>query len=109
MRSLASPQGLTKKYMRTPNTLRTTVAHAQHVRLSALITAVAASVLVSAPSFGDEQLAQATTAATQSSEGLQEITVTAQRYESTILDTPISISAMNGAQLQEAGITTVED
>jgi iron complex outermembrane receptor protein len=41
--------------------------------------------------------------------GLAEITVTAQKYNSTIQDTPISISAVSGEQLQAAGITTVEE
>jgi outer membrane receptor protein involved in Fe transport len=38
-----------------------------------------------------------------------EIVVTAQKYNSTIQNTPISISAVSGAQLQERGITTIED
>jgi outer membrane receptor protein involved in Fe transport len=41
--------------------------------------------------------------------GLTEIVVTAQKYNSTIQDTPISISALSGAQLVAAGITTVEE
>jgi outer membrane receptor protein involved in Fe transport len=40
--------------------------------------------------------------------GLAEITVTAEKYKSTIQDTPISISAMSGDQLAAAGITSVE-
>src|SRR5450755_1791299 len=40
--------------------------------------------------------------------GLAEIVVTAQKYESTIQNTPFSISAVSGAQLAAAGITTVE-
>jgi len=50
----------------------------------------------------------AATAGTDES-GLQEITVTAEKYNSTILNTPISISALSGEQLQAQGITTVED
>ena len=40
--------------------------------------------------------------------GLEEITVTAEKYKSTIQDTPISLSAVSGDQLDAAGITTVE-
>jgi len=40
--------------------------------------------------------------------GLGEITVTAEKYKSTIQDTPISLSAVSGEQLDAAGITTVE-
>ena len=41
--------------------------------------------------------------------GLTEITVTAEKYNSTIQNTPISISAITGDQMTAAGITTVED
>src|ERR1700678_1969906 len=41
--------------------------------------------------------------------GLAEITVTAEKYTSTIQNTPISMSAMSGAQLTAAGITSIED
>ena len=41
--------------------------------------------------------------------GLSEITITAEKYSSTIQDTPISISALSGEELSEAGITSVED
>jgi outer membrane receptor protein involved in Fe transport len=40
--------------------------------------------------------------------GLEEITVTAEKYNSTIQNTPISLSAMSGEQLDAAGITSVE-
>jgi iron complex outermembrane recepter protein len=40
--------------------------------------------------------------------GLAEIVVTAERYNSTIQNTPISMSAMTGDQLTAAGITNVE-
>jgi outer membrane receptor protein involved in Fe transport len=41
--------------------------------------------------------------------GLEEITVTAERFTSTIQNTPISISALTGDQLTAAGITNVQD
>ncbi len=40
--------------------------------------------------------------------GLQEVVVTAQRFNSTVQDTPISLSAITGDQLDAAGITSVE-
>jgi len=41
--------------------------------------------------------------------GLAEITITAEKYKSTVQDTPISLSALSGEQLNAAGITTIED
>src|SRR5258708_10559466 len=41
--------------------------------------------------------------------GLEEITVTAERFNSTIQNTPISISAFSGDQLSAAGLTRIED
>lgn len=41
--------------------------------------------------------------------GLDEIVVTAQRFNSTVQDTPISLSAVTGDQLDAAGITSVEE
>jgi iron complex outermembrane recepter protein len=49
-------------------------------------------------------------AATDADEGgLAEIVVTAQRFTSTVQNTPISISAVTGDQLDAAGITSVEE
>jgi len=47
--------------------------------------------------------------ATAEDTGLAEIVVTAEKYNSTIQNTPISMSALTGEQLAAAGITTVED
>jgi iron complex outermembrane receptor protein len=41
--------------------------------------------------------------------GLEEIVVTAQKRDTTIQDTPISVSAISGAELDAQGITGVED
>ena len=46
--------------------------------------------------------------ATAEDTGLEEITVTAEKYNSTIQNTPISLSALSGEQLDAAGITSVE-
>ncbi len=51
----------------------------------------------------------ATTATGEAAEtGLAEITVTAEKYKSTIQDTPISLSALSGDALTNAGITSIE-
>jgi iron complex outermembrane recepter protein len=46
---------------------------------------------------------------TADSGGLEEITVTAEKFTSTIQNTPISISALSGDQLSAAGLTRLED
>ena len=55
----------------------------------------------------DSDAAAASTATDAS--GLEEITVTAERYISTIQNTPISISALSGQELQAQGITTIQE
>ena len=69
---------------------------------AALVTAtVLAQLAAAAP-------AAATSESTGNDTGLAEITVTAEKYKSTIQDTPISLSAMSGDQLAAAGITSIE-
>src|SRR5579885_1955412 len=55
-------------------------------------------------------LATGTQAAEVSATGdaLEEIVVTAQKRESTVETTPISITALSGADLQERGITDIQ-
>jgi iron complex outermembrane recepter protein len=54
-------------------------------------------------------LGQASMAADAGSDGgLEEVVVTAQRFVSTVQNTPISLSAITGEQLDAAGITSVE-
>jgi iron complex outermembrane receptor protein len=64
-----------------------------------------ASVLSAA---GSLQIASATDADADAG-GLAEIVVTAQRFNSTVQNTPISLSAITGEQLDAAGITSVEE
>ncbi|HVW71060.1 MAG TPA: TonB-dependent receptor [Steroidobacteraceae bacterium] len=52
---------------------------------------------------------QAVWADDASDSGLQEVTVTAQRFLSTVQNTPISLTAVTGDQLDAAGITNIED
>jgi iron complex outermembrane receptor protein len=47
--------------------------------------------------------------ATTEDTGLEEITVTAEKFKSTIQNTPISISALSGDQLAAAGLVRIED
>jgi outer membrane receptor protein involved in Fe transport len=51
----------------------------------------------------------ATATSTSDDTGLEEITVTAEKFNSTIQSTPISISALSGDQLAAAGLTRMED
>ena len=53
--------------------------------------------------------AELTLGANAADGGLTEIVVTAQRFNSTVQNTPISLSAFSGDQLDAAGITSVED
>src|SRR5271154_4469511 len=58
---------------------------------------------------GTHWASAATTAASDDNSGLEEITVTAERFNATIQNTPISISALSGEQLTAAGLTRIED
>ena len=55
------------------------------------------------------QLATAARAAAAADTGLEEVVVTAEKFKSTVQETPISLSALSGDQLITAGIFSVED
>ena len=64
------------------------------------------------PAFADDAtgpVAGASTTAPLSEKDLAEVVVTAEKRESTVQETPISISALSAAQLQNENITSLED
>jgi len=73
-----------------------------------LVAGAAASIATAAGSDSGGSAASTTPAANADDGGLQEVTVTAERFQSTVQNTPISISAITGDQLDAAGITSVE-
>jgi iron complex outermembrane recepter protein len=84
-----------------------------------LCASFVATAYLCAPGWANATEAAATTTATTTSpagttgpaedSGLSEITVTAERYTSTIQNTAISISALSGDQLIAQGINTVQE
>jgi outer membrane receptor protein involved in Fe transport len=73
-----------------------------------LVRAVAATILIAATGIVNAQ--QAETAPEQSAGvQLEEITVTAQKRETTVDKTPISITAVSGKDLEDRGITQFSD
>jgi iron complex outermembrane receptor protein len=76
-------------------------------RLGSILTAVL--MIFMGLTFLQPADAQAVSAQPGAVGAIEEIVVTAQKYKSTILDTPISISALSGDQLLAAGITSVAE
>jgi iron complex outermembrane recepter protein len=73
-------------------------------------SATDAAAATEATTAATEATAAATGAASATTDsGLEEITVTAERFTSTIQNTPISISALSGAELTAAGLSRIED
>jgi outer membrane receptor protein involved in Fe transport len=81
----------------------------KHLSITSSV-ALALGLLGSATaSYGQSTSTGEATKAPARSDTLEEIVVTAQKYKSTIQDTPISISALSGEQLIAAGISSVTD
>jgi len=77
------------------------------IRLRAL-SLVACVALVPLASLGQEA-APAAPAAAPASEGIEDITITAERRESTVQDTPVSISAFDADAMERLGIGSAAD
>ena len=60
-------------------------------------------------SFADDATAPAPAAAVPSEKDLAEVVITAEKREATVQETPIAISALSAAQLQNQNIATLED
>jgi iron complex outermembrane recepter protein len=78
---------------------------------AARIATLTLTALLCSASLGGSALAapSASAVAAADSGGLDEIVVTAEKRNSTVQDTPISMTAISGDQLLSQGITTVED
>ncbi len=69
----------------------------------------AVAAILAGTSFGAAAAEPATGAGETATEGLTEITVTAQRRTENIQDVPISIQALTGQTLQQLNISTLDD
>jgi iron complex outermembrane recepter protein len=69
----------------------------------------AIAVILSGCAAGIALAAPAPDAADTNSEGIQEITVTAQRRTENMQDVPITIQALNAETLQQLNVTTLDD
>ena len=78
------------------------LASAGHLRGSRIAVAAAVAGLCAA---GAARAADESTATTEQAGALQEVVVTAEKRESTVQKTPISLTAISGADLQAQGLT----
>ena len=74
--------------------------------IAAYTALVATAALAAQPASAAAAAATGTT--TEAEPGLSEIIVTAEKFNSTIQATPISLSALSGDQLADVGITSIE-
>jgi iron complex outermembrane receptor protein len=78
---------------------------AKNSRLSRLLLAGALAAVSSGQAFAQSAASSPDSEATS----LQEIVVTAEKRESTVQQTPFSITAISGDQLQQRGLNSLED
>lgn len=68
----------------------------EHRKISRLVAATVASIIASGPALAAE------------TEVLEEVVVTAEKRSSTVQDTPLSIAAFSGDELEAAGIASTD-
>ena len=87
-----------------PSGLKGSIMHRHQRRIRcALVLAGAIGAVQAAP------ISMAGQTGSDSSHTLQEVVVTAQRFHSTVFATPMSITALTGNDLQQHGITSMQD
>lgn len=74
----------------------------KHLRCSAAVAALAVAI------YAPPVVAQDAVSAAEASEG-DEIIVTAQRREERLIDVPVSVAAVTGTQLADAGVRSTDD
>ncbi len=81
-------------------------------KMQSLVTAtlIALTILASPVcTAAGTSAAESSTAKSEPGERLEEVVITAEKREATVQQTPISLSALSGAELQNQNITTLED
>lgn len=80
------------------------------VRIRTVIAAAFTSTLLAAlPITTAAQEAAATKPAARATGMLEEVVVNARKYEESLQDTPVAVTAMTGDDLRDRGIVTIED
>jgi iron complex outermembrane receptor protein len=91
----------------TTGTIEAEQRRARRGMIAGYTALVAAAALAAQPASAAAAAATSNTTETDTV-GLGEITVTAEKYNSTSQDTPISVSALSGEQLSDVGIYSIE-
>jgi iron complex outermembrane receptor protein len=95
--------------VRVKDTIDTGTGGNTSVKHRGLLARVAGFLTASLATIGGAFVDSSALAQQTPDTGLEEVVVTAQRFNSTVQDTPISLSAITGDQLNAAGITSIEE
>lgn len=78
-------------------------------RLAISASQLSLALLLAQPALAQSETAEAGTRAEPEPAGVEEIVVTARRYEENLQSTPLAVSAFSGAGLEQAGVTSLVD
>lgn len=79
-----------------------------HIHLNRIVISIVSFLALAFPAFAVQNAQAQETRANQKRRALEEITVTARKREESLQDTPISITAFTGVNLEARGITTID-